>query len=176
MWAAFTSLSLGMKAAFIGGFLALLLAVGGGLYYTGYNKGNNNSKIAIAEYNTKKQELQNKIDKVVNTVDIRYVTEYKDRVLTNTVTVVKNRDVIVTKVPEQFKFSNGWVYAYNQSINNLPIDPALASDDTASWVSDRQGLEYINTNNGIAKLNAEQLDSLSALVRARQEAVNEVNK
>lgn len=176
MWAAFTSLSLGMKAAFIGGFLALLLVIGGSLYYVGYNKGNNNSKIAISKYEAKVTALQGALDNAVAKVDIRYVTEYKDRVLTNTVTVVKNHDVIITKVPEQFKFSNGWVYAYNQSINNLPIDPALASDDTASWVSDRQGLEYINTNNGIAKLNAEQLDSLIALTKARQEAVNEANK
>jgi hypothetical protein len=176
MWAAFRLLPLGMKAVFIGGFLALLLAVGGGLYWAGYTKGNNNSKVAIAQYEAKKSDKQNKITTVVGKADVVQVVKYKDRVQIVEHTTTVNHDVIKYRVPEQFHFSNGWVYAYNQSLQGLEIDPMKASDASASWVSDRTGLDYINTNNGIQAGNAVQLDALIDTIHAREEAINEVNK
>ena len=174
IWTVFKGLSIGTKLALIGGILAFLLAVGGGVYWTGYTKGHSESKVAIAQYEAKSAQLDAKIKGVHNISDVRYVTQYKDRVVVETKTVTQNHDVIKYRVPEQFKFSNGWVYAYNQSVQGLPIDEAKASDATASWVSDRTGLNYINDNNGICRINSAQLDNLIAAIKAREEGTKNV--
>lgn len=158
------------------GVLIALMSILGGIYYTGYTKGKNISKVAIAEYKGKVQALNVKLEKADGKTTIKYLTRYQDRTKVIEETVYKNRDVIKYKVPEQFKFSQGWVYAYNQSIFGLPIDPAQAAVDDASNVTDRVGLDTINHNNGIALLNAAQLDELSGWVKETKSNAEKVNK
>lgn len=172
IWTGFKALSLGMKFALIGGIMAFLLALSGGIYFAGYTKGNNNSKIAVANYEKKSAELSAKIKAVHNTVDTKTVTKYLKGEVIAGATVVKNHYIIKEHVPEQFKFSNGWVYAYNQSVNGLDIDSVKASDDTPSWISDRTGLDYIHQNNGLANSNAKQLDSLIENIKEREAATD----
>ncbi len=176
IWASLKAASWGVKLALLGGVLAFLLAVGGGLYYVGYTKGANVSKVEISKYEKKVSDLNTKLKTATGKVDIREVTVYKDKLIYQDRVVTKNHEVIKYQVPEQFKVSQGWIYAYNQSIAGLPIDPEKAKDDRASWASDRSVLGFVADNNGVCLANGTQLDSVIATIKAREAALNEVNK
>lgn len=162
MWGAFKALSLSAKLFVLGAILAVLVAVG----FAGYQKGINVSKVEIERYKNASLVLKQKLDKAQNKVDVRIVTEYKDRVAYVDKVVYKTRDVVRTNVVSNFKFTKGWIYAYNQSVQGLEVDPVLASDKTIASVSDVDALaDTIIPNNGISLSNQAKLDALQKWVR-----------
>lgn len=177
MWAAFKALSIGSKIGIAISTLLLFASIIGSTYFVAYNKGLNVSKLEISKYENKVLELNNKLTTAQAKVDVRVVTEYKDRVNVIDRIVYVNRNVIKTVVPEQFNLSRGWVYAYNQSVQGLEIDPVLASDATPSTTSEMIALaDTIIPNNGICLSNAAKLSALQDLVKQREAAKNEVTK
>lgn len=173
MWTAFKALGIGAKLLVLGAIIALFAAT----YYVGLNNGTNISKVEIAQYEGKVADLNRRLIISQGKVDVKVVTEYVERVAYVDRVVYKNRDVVRTVVPEQFAFSKGWVYAYNQSVLGLPIDPILASNETASTTSDMRALaDTIVPNNGICLATAEQLKSLQQLIKEREAAREEVTR
>lgn len=165
MWAAFKALTWQVKLGISIGLLAILAALIGSTAYVSYQKGLNVSKVEIQAYQTKVKDLNTKLATAQGKVDVKVVTEYKDRVAYVNRVVYKTRDVIRDSVPEQFTLSRGWIYAYNQSVRGLELDPALASDKTPSTVSEMRALaDTIAPNNGICLANKAQLDSLQQWV------------
>lgn len=177
MWAAFKLLTWQAKAGIIGLALAILLVVIGSTAYVSYQKGLNVSKVEIQKYETKSQQLQAKLNKAQGKVDVQVVTQYKDRVQYVDRVVYQTRDVIRTSVVPQFKLSKGWIYAYNQSVQGLAVDPTLAADSSAASVSDVDALaDTIAPNNGVCLANKAQLDSLQQWVRETEMIRHEVTK
>jgi len=177
MWAAFKLLTWQAKAGIAVAVLAILLALVGSTAYVSYNKGLNVSKVEIAKYKGEAETLNKKLAVAQGKVDVRVVTEYKDRVNTIEKIVYKTRTVVGENVPEQFTFSRGWVYAYNQSVRGLELDPVLASDKTASPVSDLRALaDTIVPNNGICLTNKQKADSLQTWIRETEASRAQVVK
>jgi hypothetical protein len=174
MWAALKATSIGVKI----GMLIAILAAFAAVAMIGYNKGLNVSKIEILNYKNASLVLASRLNKAQGQVDVKVVTEYKDRVSVVKETEYKNRDVIRTKVVGFNLLTKGWVYAYNQSVLGLPIDPTLAADATPSTTNELLALsETISPNNSVALENRAQLEALQAWIReteaARKETVNE---
>lgn len=159
MWAKFKTFGWKGKLGILAAILALLAAFGG-LYKTGYNSGAEVSKTEIARYKNKSLALQKKLAAAQTQVDTKIVTEYKDRTAYVDRVVYKTKTVVQTSVPEQYNLSNGWVYAYNQSVAGEEVDPTKASDGKPSSTTDRTALLAIAGNNGICLANQAQLDSL----------------
>lgn len=150
----------------IGGTAAIaLLSVGSiAVYSKGYSAGEAVSAQVISTYETKIRDLSADLAKKQNTVTRDVVTKYVDKVIYRDRIVYKNRDVVITSVPEQYTLSRGWVYAHNQSALGLPIDPALAADATPSETTDKEALSTIDKNNAEAIANADRLDALQEWV------------
>jgi len=177
MFVWFKALSWGGRLGVIGGFLLMLAVVVGSAYTVGYNKGENVSRVAISQYEGKIQKLNADLAKAQGKVDVRVVTQYKDRVEYIDHVVYKNRDVIHTVVPEQFTLSKGWIYAYNQSVRGAVVDPKLASDAAPSTVSEMRALaDTIAPNNGICLATGEQLKSLQQWINESADAREKVTK
>lgn len=161
MWAAFKLLSLKAKAGLVGLALAILLAVIGSTAYVSYQKGLNVSKVEIQKYQAKKQEVQTKFVTLQGKTDVQVVTQFKDRISYVDRIVYKTRDVVRDSVPQQFNFSRGWVYAYNQSVKGLEVDPVLAADKTPASATDVGVLaDTLVPNNGICLNTKAQLEAL----------------
>ena len=174
MWAAFKALSLGAKAGILIAAVALLLAVSA----ISYNKGLSVSALEIEKYKNASLVLAKRLNEAQGKVNVRVVTEYQDRIQVVRETEYKNRDVIRTKVVGSNLLTKGWVYAYNQSVLGLPIDPNLAADATPASVSELEALAgTIAPNNAVALENRAQLEALQNWIRetekARQETLNE---
>jgi hypothetical protein len=173
MFALFKGVSLGAKLGIVLGIVLLFAAT----WYIGYTKGSNISKVEIAKYEGRVNKLNADLATAHGKVDVRVVTEYKDRVNTIDHTVYQTRDVIRTKVVPQFNFSKGWVYAYNQSVLGLPVDPTLASDASPSPTSDLVALlDTLVPNNGICLANSAQLAALQQTILEREAADVKINK
>ena len=165
--------SWGAKLGIAIGILLLFAAVG----YIGYTKGINVSKVEIAKYEGRVQALNAKVAQANAQVDVKVVTEYKDRVHNIDHTVYETRDIIRNKVAQQFVLSRGWVYAYNQSVLGLALDPALAADKTPSTTSELMALsETLAPNNGVCLANQAQLDALQKAITEREAADAKINK
>lgn len=172
MFAAFKALSLGGKL-FI---LAAILALFGATYYVGYSKGANISAVEIAKYEGKVKDLNAQLKTAQGKTDVQVVTKYldRDKIITNT--VVKTRTVVEQNVVEQFTLSKGWIYAYNQSVLGLAVDPELAADATPSTTSEMRALaDTIVPNNGNALSTAAQLEALQEWVRETEKNFEKVN-
>ena len=168
MWAAFKGLSIGGKL-FI---LAAILALFGATYYVGYSRGTNISKVEIAEYEGKVATLDAKVRDAQGKVNVETVTRYLQGETVAGQTVYRTRTIVEKTVPEQFTFSNGWIYTYNQSVQGLETDENFASDPTPSGVTDKQALKTIVDNNASSLKNARQLDTLTGYL-VEMEKVNE---
>lgn len=166
----------GMKYKLIAGVAvaAALAFAGYSLHQMGLTEGRAEAREAIAEYERKVTDLQRDLSEKTTEVSEKIVTEYVDRVVTRERIVYKNNEVIVEVVPDTFKLSKGWVYAYNQTVLGQPIDPDLALDDTESSVSDREGLSLIATNNAICLANTDKLTSLQSWVRETEKVYEQV--
>ena len=159
------------------GILVALLAIMGAIYYVGYTKGENVSRVEIAKYEGKVEKLNADLAKAQGKVYVQIVTQYKDRLQYVDRVITKTRTVVEQSVPEQFKFSKGWVYSFNQSILGLDVDPKLASNEEASSVSDMRALSRtIIPNNGVCLSNAEQLKALQQWTLDSQAAREKVNE
>jgi hypothetical protein len=177
MWGLLKALPLASKLTLAGAILAALLLTIGSTYYVAYNKGLNVSALAIERYQTSSAKLMAAITKSQGIVRERRLVSYVDRVKVIDNTIVQTRTIVRDSVPQQFKFSRGWIYSYNQSVKNLPVDPVLASDATPATVSDVDALaDTIVPNNGRCLVNKARLDELQAFVResdeVRKQAVN----
>lgn len=171
MWAAFKGLSIGGKL-FI---LAAIFALFGATYYVGYSKGANISEVEIAQYEGKVNKLQAELNKKVGVVKVETVTRYLKGETVAGETVYRTRTVVEQAVPEQFTFSNGWIYTYNQSVKGEETDPTLAADPTPSGVTDKQALVTIVENNAISHRNERQLDTLTGYLVEMERINEEVN-
>lgn len=140
-----------------------------------YDKGINVSKVEIERYKGEKKKLETDLAQAQSRVVERVVTQLVTRTAYIDRVVYKNRDVIKTVVPKQFLLSKGWIYAYNQSIKGLEIDPVLAADGRSSVVQDATALSYISENNGVALRNAEKVNSLQLYITETQKAYENVN-
>lgn len=177
MWAAFKALSLGTKIGVAIGILSLLIAAIGSSYVIGYNKGVNIAELELVRFQAAAAQINTQIKTIQGKSTVRLVTEYKDRIQYVDRVVTKTRTIVEQSVPEQYKLSNGWVYAYNQSVAGAELDPAKAADPVESNTSDRSALLTITKNNGICISNEAQLTSLQAWIiqmeKDRKEALGE---
>lgn len=158
MWAAFKVIPWAIKI----GILVSLLGMLTGFGWVCYDRGLNVSKVEIAHYETKLATLQGKLDTANARTTTKYVTLYKDRIVTLHDTVTTNTKTIQAAIPDTFEFSKAWIYAYNQSIGGLAIDFDLAKQPGSSKISATSGLIHITRNNEICLANATQLNSLIA--------------
>lgn len=173
MWAAFKALGWGGKALVLAAILAILASC----YYVGLDRGKNISKVEIAKYEGKIKTLEAERNAAQAKIDVRYVTQYKDRIQYVDRVVTKTRTVVEQSVPEQFTLSKGWIYAYNQSVRGLDVDPAKASDATPSTVTEMRALaDTIVPNNGVFLSNKAQLESLQDWIRATNEEARKINE
>lgn len=143
----------------------------------GYSKGVNQAALEIERYKTQISNLSSELVKSQSEKTVKVVTEYKDKIQYIDRVVYKNRDIVRTVVPEQFNLSRGWIYAYNQSVQGLDIDPELAKNPTPSTISEMKALaDTIMPNNGICLATREQLLSLQRFItemeKSREEVVN----
>jgi len=166
----------GFKYQLIAGGVALALIAGLGFTIStvAYNKGLNVSKVEIQKYEGKVKDLNTKLVIEQGKITTKIVTQYVDRYIEREKVIYKNRDVIVSSVPEQFTFSKGWIYAHNQSALDKDIDPKLAANAESSGVTDRSGLSIISDNNGICNQNADQLEALQEWIRQNEKATNSI--
>lgn len=149
-----------------GGVILLILAVLFAIIvYKAYDAGVSKADTEISQYQKKIEELNRKQREKEIIVRERIITQYHTREIVRTKVEYKNRDVIRTVVPEQFKLSKGWIYAHDQSATGQEIDPALASDPTPSEVSDNVALLTITDNYNIANRNADRLEALQNYIR-----------
>lgn len=148
MWSAFKLVPFKIKLLIGVLFLAFIGAVAFGSMQVGLTKGRAESKVAIAQYETKLSDLRAKISEKQTVTDTKIVTKYITDVKEVEKIIYRNRDVIKTVVPEKYYLTKGWLYAYNQSVRGLPIDAVLAANDEDSGIIDSVGLETINDNNG----------------------------
>jgi hypothetical protein len=172
MWAAFKLLPNKLKIAWLGTILVTLAALLAATAFVSYNKGFNESRFAIIQYEKEKTELKSKLDAATSKVDIKYITkyvkdvEYIDRVQTKTVEVIK------TVVPEQYKLSQGWINTYNASV--VGAEPQDAGNSNPSAFSDRYALERIAKNNAQCLANANQLEALQSLITEREAEIAKI--
>lgn len=160
MFAAFKLLSWKAK---LGIGLAILLSYVGVFFaghQIGYTKGVSQAKVQIAQFEAKATKQNSKLKDVQNKSNEVTVIKYVDRVKVVEKNVYVNRDVIKTVVPEQFNVSKGWLYAHNQAVLGLPVDPELAKDPTPSKASDLLALLKINENYGVCLANKAQVEAL----------------
>ena len=156
-----------------GAAVAVLAVAFGATYNIAYNKGLNVSKVEIAEYQGKVQKLNADLLTARNSVTTRIQTEYLDRVVERERIVYRNRDIIVTQVPEQYILSQGWVDAHDASVRNETLEPEIAANAFPSGYTDRDVLEVISRNYGqVCLANADQLTALQRWV-TEQGKVNE---
>ena len=164
-------LSLKAKLAAIA---AAILLIVGTFYlgsYIGYQRGVNVAAVEIQRYQIASQRLQQAIQKAQTQVNERVVVQYKDRVSYIDRVVYKTKTVVEQSVPEQFSLSRGWIYAYNQSVLGLELDPTKASDATPSSVSEMRALSNtIAPNNGICLSNKAKADALQAWITQTEAA------
>jgi hypothetical protein len=166
----------GYKLQIIGTLAAagVLIAAGIAVDRIAYNRGLNKSEVVISQFQTKVAKLNADLIIARNTVTERVVTEY----LTNTIEreriVYRNRDVIITQVPEQFILSQGWVYAHDQSAKSEEIDPDIARNAFPSGTADVEALAVVSANYAICAANLAQLTALQQWTREIQEASYEV--
>lgn len=162
MWALFNSFSIGTKIVVGIAIIALLASISA----ISYNKGLNVSKLEIAEYQTKIQQLNAKKQEKQIVVNEKVIVEYKDRIKYIDKVVYTNRDVVKNVVVEQFNLSKGWIYSYNQSVKGLQIDPEKAKDSTPSTTSEMLALaDTILPNNGICLANQAKLEKLQEWIK-----------
>ena len=170
MWAAFKALTWQVKLAFSIGLLAILAALIGSTAYVSYQRGLNVSKIEIQKYETSVQRIQAAAAKIQSSVDVKSVIKYRDRVEYIDRVQYKTKTIVEQSVPEQFHFSKGWVYAYNQSVRGVELDPVLASDKSPASITDMRALaDTIAPNNGICLTNQAKLDSLQQWIKDTDE-------
>jgi hypothetical protein len=160
---------------------AAILAVLAGLVFAvhqiGYQKGHNESKVAIAKYEAGVQKLRADLAVERGKVDTKVVTEYLTKRETETVVEYRNRDVIrnaVVSRPENL--SKGWVYAHNQATKGQIVEFDLAKIGTPSIVRDVDALDIIQQNYAIARRNKAKLDGLQSWVRETGKAYEQVNR
>ena len=139
-----------------------------------YNRGLQKSETVISAFQLKVEKLNAEVNAAQGKVTERIVTEY----LTNTVEreriVYRNRDVIVTQVPEQFILSQGWVYAHDQSALGEAIDPDIARNAFPSSTADVEALTVVSANYARCEANLAQLTALQQWTREIREVTDEV--
>ena len=143
----------------------------------GYTKGEAISKVEIAEYEKQVQSLRAELAKKQVQVDTKIVTEYVTKREVQTQVEYKNRDVIRTVVkdrPMEQSMPCGWIYAHDQVVQGLPVDPVLANDEKPCGIGDRKILDVVTVNYGIASRTAEQLKALQNWITETEKAREEV--
>lgn len=156
-----------------GAALAVLAIAFGATYNIAYNKGLNVSEVKISEYEGKVQKLNADLLTAQATVTTKIQTEYLDRVVERERIVYRNREVIITQVPEQYILSQGWVDAHDATVRNEELEPEIAANAFPSGYTDREVLQVIARNYGeVCRANADQLTALQAWI-TEQRKVNE---
>jgi len=155
-------------------FAGVLIVAGISIDRIAYNRGLNVSAVEIASYESRVQNLNAQLRDATGKVTERIVTEYLTDVVERERIVYRNRDVIVTQVPEQYTLSQGWIDAHDQSALGNPIDPEIAANAFPSAYTDAVALQTINDNYAICQANLSQLTALQNWTREIREVTDEV--
>ncbi len=162
------------KLIVAGAVLAALAIAVSSTYYVAYNKGLNVSKVEITQYEGQVQGLRAELTAAQGKVTTEIQTVYLDRVVERERIVYRNRDVIITQVPEQYILSRGWVYAHDQAALGRPIDSGIAANTEPSEVTDRSALNLVADNYGtVCRANTDQLTALQSWINQQREAYEE---
>ena len=145
-----------------------------GVFFYGYMKGSAYADAELARYGQKQAELVAELEKKNTEISTQVVTEYVDRVQTIREKEYVYRDLAQNAVPNQFTMSNGWVYTHDASARADNADPARASDETSSGITDTTTLVGIIGNYSRCQQNAEQLRQLQQWISLNKEAVDKV--
>jgi hypothetical protein len=177
MWSAFKLLSLKAKLGVLGLLAIVAASLLGSAYFIGYNKGVNIAAAEINRYQIAAQRIQNDVTRIQTEKNTVIVTKYRDRVEYVDRIQYKTRTIVEQSVPEQFNLSRGWIYAYNQSVRGLELDPTKAADATPSSVTEMRALAgTLIPNNGICLKNQALADSLQAWVKSTEATREEATK
>lgn len=160
------------KLLIAGGVLLSLAIAVSAIYFIGLNKGKSESKVAIANYEKKISDQNAANAKKVQVVTDHVITTYHTHDVIHTKVVVQNQTAIKS-VPTQFKLSQGWIYAHNQSAADQPIDPKLAANNKPSTVTDTQALGIINENYSISNGNNQRHQALIDWIKGAASATNQ---
>ena len=166
------------KAKIIAG-VAILAALAIAIFAAhqiGYTKGENLSKVAIERYQKEKETLNKQLAEEQAKVDVRTVTEYVTQREVQTKVEYRNRDIIrnIPTQPGEKNLSEGWVYAYNQSVVGAEIDFDLANVTRESKIPSVKALDTIAENNAISNRNSAKLEALQSWIKESEKTRNEV--
>lgn len=147
-------------------------AIIAGVFFYGYMKGSAYADAELARYGQKQAELVAELERKSSEISTQVVTEYVDRVQVVKEKEYVYRDLAQNAVPNQFTMSNGWVYTHDASARADNADPARASDETPSGVTDVGALVGVIGNYSRCQQNAQQLASLQKWILDNKEAVD----
>jgi hypothetical protein len=154
--------------------LVIITALGGALGF-GYMKGLEQSKLAIAQFESKANEqiadLEKKNSEISNTV----VTEYVDKVKK-----IKEKEYVYVDaaekyVPSQSDLSNGWVFTHDIGATGGDADSTRSSEAGSSGIKDNQALTTILGNYSVCTQNAQQLIWLQSWIEHNKKEIEESN-
>lgn len=175
MFTAFKALSIGKKIGAI--LLPLLILAGiffaGAMYGGAKEEGRTATKIAV--YKTEAQELRAELATAQKEVDVRVVTEYRDRLQEVEVERVVLQEV-VKEVPVQYPLSNGWIYVHNSAVAGTIALDEKAMDATPSNVFDAEALPIIIDNYQTCKVNGARHNALIDWVKGTLASAEEINE
>ncbi len=164
--------------AYLAGGAAVLLV---GLFIWGkvwfHNKVEAEAQKEINAYIATQKKDADELHEIVTKTNTKIQIQYVDRVKVITKVVHDNAATVVKFVPDtHYILSDGWVAAYNNIVQGLPIDPTAASAATPSGVTPVDALAIDNANYGICLQYKATAEGLQAWVNATKAEIASQNK
>lgn len=142
-----------------------------------HNKVEAEAQKIINAYIVTQQKDAEALKEVSTGINTKIQIQYVDRTTVITKIVHDNATVITKNVPDtQTILSDGWVSAFNASVQGLAIDPTAASVKTPSGVSAVDALNVDNINYGTCLLYKATAQGWQAWYTQQQAAVAKQNK
>lgn len=137
----------------------------------GYQKGKDESKVAISKYEKELSDAQLALQTASGKVTEKIVTVYRDKI----VTIAGNKqgyDVALPSVQSTGNLVNGWLHLHDSAALNLPVDPAKAADKSISDTSDTAALGVVVDNYASCNTTREQLIALQLWITSEDSLIN----
>lgn len=142
-----------------------------------HNKVEAEAQVIVNKYIATQQKDAEELKEISTGVNTKIQIQYVDRVQVITKVVHDNTTVIEQIVPDKATIlSNGWVAAYNFSVQGLNIDQTAAADKTPSGVSAVDALNTDNVNYGVCLTYKAVAEGWQAWYVQQQAAVAKQNK
>ena len=157
------------------GIVILTGLILGGFFYGRY-VGSLESKVAIAQYESKRSQLGENLEELhVHTVE-KIVTEYVTKEVHIHDVGVDNHEIIIAKIPDHFFLSNGWVYAHDTSAAGETVESTAAANDTPSTFEASEALAGISDNYTTCNETRTTLISLQDWITSHNADITKANE